>query len=165
MKSKKLQVEDFDVSNLGDYIGKGHFGECYHYKDKLVLKCLTNYDDKMIEHLKVLIGIENSTYVFPISFVKDNDHLFGILIPFLKGFKLDREISKIKVKDLLSHLISTYEDTLELSSRNILTEDVEPKNMVLKDDRISIYDTDFYLYLPNRNGIEEENLFNLNRTI
>lgn len=129
--------------------GRGTNSTVYKYNDRLALKVLNQdglrgYDEK--EFLNIL-GIQNSTCVFPQEMVEVGEGSLGYLMDYVQGTTLIKIIKKIDFSTLIAAIKRVEEDTHELSKIKMIFEDLNQGGLMWDEEKykIRIIDTDFFI--------------------
>lgn len=130
-------------------LGRGACSTVYKYGADLVIKVL---NDKGIElhneeEFSNLIGIENSTCIFPKNRVEIDGNFQGYTTDYVQGEPLRESIKRIDLITLISAIKQVESDLMQLASEKVLFQDLNQGGIMWDsaNGRIKIIDTDFFI--------------------
>jgi len=142
-------------------IGYGTTCICFLLRDKTVFKFYLNttrkinlFDSRdMIEHLNLLSGIGNKTYITPDKLYMIDNVIIGYSMDYVKAKTLVRIDNNLRVSDILEKSKILYEDTYEINKNKFFLQDIHRKN-ILFNTSFNVVDLDHGRLSLNNN--EEE---------
>lgn len=159
-----LQITSNKLAQMQE-LGRGACSVVYKYGADLVIKAL---NEKGIElhnedEFSNIIGIENSTCVFPKNRVEIDGIFKGYIMDYIQGVPLHEVIKKMDIPTLISAIKEVENDLRQLSSENVLFKDLNQGGIMWddKENKIKIIDTDFF---ERNENIEEEQCYSANIT-
>lgn len=159
-----IQINSGELAQM-QKLGRGACSTVYKYGADLVIKVL---NEKGIElhnedEFSSIIGIENSTCVFPKNRVEIDGTFQGYTMDYVQGEPLHESIKRIDLSTLLSAIKEVESDLMQLSSERILFQDLNQGGIMWDNvkGRIKIIDTDFF---QKNEDIEPEQCYSANIT-
>lgn len=159
-----LQITSNELSQMQE-LGRGACSIVYKYDNDLVIKAL---NEKGIElhnedEFSSIVGIENSTCVFPKNKVEIDGIFKGYTMDYVQGVPLHEIIKKIDIPTLISAIKKVESDLKQLSSEKVLFQDLNQGGIMWDEaeNRIKIIDTDFF---EKNEDIKEEQCYSANIT-
>lgn len=159
-----IQITSNELAQMQE-LGRGACSIVYKYGTDLVIKAL---NEKGIElhnedEFSSIVGIENSTCIFPKNRVKIDGFFKGYTMDYVQGVPLHEIIKKIDIPTLISAIKKVESDLKQLSSEKVLFQDLNQGGIMWdeEENRIKIIDTDFF---EKNEIIEEEQCYGANIT-
>lgn len=159
-----IQITSDELSKMQE-LGRGACSIVYKYDNDLVIKVL---NEKGIElhnedEFSSIIGIENSTCVFPKNKVEIDGNFSGYTMEYVNGIPLYETIKGIDLQTFISAIKKVESDLKQLSSQKVLFQDLNQGGIMWDEaeHRIKIIDTDFF---QRNESIEEEQCYSANIT-
>lgn len=159
-----IQITSDELSKMQE-LGRGACSIVYKYGNDLVIKAL---NEKGIElhnedEFSSIIGIENSTCVFPKNRVEIDGNFNGYTMDYVNGIPLHEIIKEIDLQTFISAIKKVESDLKQLSSQKVLFQDLNQGGIMWDEaeHRIKIIDTDFF---QRNDNIEVEQCYNANIT-
>lgn len=159
-----IQITSNELSQMQE-LGRGACSIVYKYGTDFVIKAL---NEKGIElhnedEFSGIIGIENSTCVFPKDRVEIDGGFRGYTMDYVQGVPLHEIIKKIDIPTLISAIKKVESDLKQLSSDKVLFQDLNQGGIMWDEaeNRIKIIDTDFF---EKNETITEEQCYGANIT-
>ncbi len=159
-----LQITSNELAQMQE-LGRGACSIVYRYGNDLVIKAL---NEKGIElhnedEFSSIVGIENSTCVFPKSKVEIDGDFKGYTMDYVHGVPLHEVIKKMDIPTLISAIKRVESDLKDLSSERVLFQDLNQGGIMWdnKENKIKIIDTDFF---ERNENVEEEQCYSANIT-
>lgn len=159
-----LQITSDELAQMQE-LGRGACSIVYKYGNDLVIKAL---NEKGIElhnedEFSSIVGIENSTCVFPKSKVEIDGDFKGYTMDYVHGVPLHEIIKRMDIPTLISAIKRVESDLRHLSSERVLFQDLNQGGIMWddKENKIKIIDTDFF---KKNESIEEEQCYSANIT-
>lgn len=159
-----IQITSSELSQMQE-LGRGACSIVYKYGTDFVIKAL---NEKGIElhnenEFSSIIGIENSTCVFPKNRVEIDGSFRGYTMDYVQGVPLHEVIKKIDIPTLISAIKNVESDLKQLSSEKVLFQDLNQGGIMWDEaeNRIKIIDTDFF---EKNETITEEQCYSANIT-
>ena len=120
-----IQITSSELSQMQE-LGRGACSIVYKYGTDFVIKAL---NEKGIElhnenEFSSIIGIENSTCVFPKNRVEIDGSFRGYTMDYVQGVPLHEIIKKIDIPTLISAIKNVESDLKQLSSEKVLFQDL-----------------------------------------
>lgn len=93
-----------------------------------------------------LLGVENSTCVFPKYRVEVDDEFRGYAMEFVQGVGITEAVEDLEITTLINAIKVAEKDFRELSDKHIFATDVNPGEIMWSEEqnRLKIVDTDFF---------------------
>ena len=159
-----LQLNSNELSQMHK-LGRGACSIVYKYGPDLVIKVLNEKGIELHneEEFSRLVGIENSTCVFPKNKVEIDGIFKGYTMDYVQGVPLHEIIKKIDIPTLISAIKKVENDLKQLSSEKVLFQDLNQGGIMWDEaeNRIKIIDTDFF---EKNETIKEEKIYSANIT-
>lgn len=142
-----IQITSGELSQMQE-LGRGACSVVYKYGTDLVIKALNEKGIEMHneDEFSNIIGIENSTCVFPKSSVEIDGSFKGYTMDYVQGVPLHEIIKKIDIPTLISAIKKVESDLEQLSTEKVLFQDLNQGGIMWDEaeNRIKIIDTDFF---------------------
>lgn len=139
-----IQINIEDMTELG----RGACSVVYKYDDTTVVKLFNESGKKMFtpEAFSQLVGLSNSTCVFPRQEISIDGEFAGYSMEYVKGQKLHEIIDTLDIQTLIDSIKKVEIDLQALSKEKVLFQDVNQGNIMWDEQNgcIKIIDTDFF---------------------
>lgn len=159
-----LQITSNELAQMQE-LGRGACSIVYKYGTDLVIKVLNEKGIELHneEEFSGLVGIENSTCVFPKNRLAIDGNFKGYTMDYVQGVPLHEIIKKVDISTLISAIKKVENDLKQLSSEKVLFQDLNQGGIMWdeSEDRIKIIDTDFF---EKNENIKEEQCYSANIT-
>lgn len=129
-----------------EFIGSGSESDCYKTANNLVLKhlCGPAYEPKTKEELLQFKDVAIKNYVFNKALVYIKDEIVGVLMPYINGRTLEKNLYKVKILNIVRALDDLMIATKKLSNLGIHVFDVCDVNTIYNNSKFFLIDTMFY---------------------
>lgn len=159
-----IHITSQDITQLQE-LGRGACSVVYKYGPDLVIKALNQKGIALHneEEFSNLIGINNSTCVFPQNMVEIDGNFQGYTMEYVQGVPLHEVIKKMNISTLIKSIRNVESDLKQLSQEKVLFQDLNQGGIMWDDKtgRIKIIDTDFF---EKNENIEHEQCYSANIT-
>ena len=159
-----IQISSGELAQM-QKLGRGACSTVYKYGTDLVIKVLNEKGMELHneDEFSNLIGIENSTCIFPKNRVEIDGAFQGYTMSYVQGEPLHECIKRIDLTTLLSAIKDVESDLIQLSSEKVLFQDLNQGGIMWDNvnGRIKIIDTDFF---ERNETIEPEQCYSANIT-
>lgn len=139
-----IQINIQDMTELG----RGACSVVYKYDDTTVVKLFNESGKKMFtpEDFSQLVGLSNSTCVFPQQVISIDGQFAGYSMEYVKGQKLHEVIDTLDIQTFMDAIKKVETDLQALSKDKVLFQDVNQGNIMWDEQNgcIKIIDTDFF---------------------
>ena len=136
--------------NINDYkdkklIGEGEYSKCYEIPNNEVLKVF-NVPRKLytLEKFEYFKDYTNDSFLFPYSFIYDEENFYGYISKKAHGKTLSSVIDDYTFKNLSKNSIKLQENIDYISEGKILMNDVHQNNVMYDGNIFEVIDADFY---------------------
>lgn len=141
-----LKITSNELAQMEE-LGRGACSTVYKYGTDLVIKMLNEKGIEMHNEKEFsnLIGIKNSTCVFPKSKVEMNGKFQGYTMDYVQGEELQNIIKQLDFPTLISAIQKVENDLQQLSKEKVVFQDLNQGGIMWDKERncIKIIDTDF----------------------
>ena len=159
-----IHITSQDITQLQE-LGRGACSVVYKYGPDLVIKALNQKGIELHneEEFSNLIGINNSTCVFPQNMVEIDGNFQGYTMEYVQGVPLHEVIKKMNISTLIKSIRNVESDLKQLSQEKVLFQDLNQGGIMWDKgaSRIKIIDTDFF---EKNDSIEPEQCYSANIT-
>ena len=159
-----LKITSNELAQMEE-LGRGACSTVYKYGTDLVIKMLNEKGIEMHNEKEFsnLIGIKNSTCVFPKSKVEMNGKFQGYTMDYVQGEELHKVIKQLDFPTLISAIQKVEDDLKQLSTEKVVFQDLNQGGIMWNKEKncIKIIDTDFF---EKNENINEEQCYNANIT-
>ena len=159
-----LQMTSNELAQMEE-LGRGACSTVYKYGADFVIKML---NEKGIElhnedEFSNLVGIENSTCVFPRNKVEIDGKFQGYTMDYVQGKELHKVIKRIDIPTLIYAIQKVENDLQQLSTEKVVFQDLNQGGIMWDKEKncIKIIDTDFF---EKNESISEEQCYSANIT-
>lgn len=157
-----LKITSNELAQMEE-LGRGACSTVYKYGTDLVIKMLNEKGIEMHNEKEFsnLIGIKNSTCVFPKSKVEMNGKFQGYTMDYVQGEELQNIIKQLDFPTLISAIQKAENDLQQLSKEKVVFQDLNQGGIMWDKERncIKIIDTDFF---EKNESISEEQCYSAN---
>lgn len=159
-----LQMTSNELAQMEE-LGRGACSTVYKYGADFVIKML---NEKGIElhnedEFSNLVGIENSTCVFPRNKVEIDGKFQGYTMDYVQGAELHKVIKRLDIPTLIYAIQKVENDLQQLSTEKVVFQDLNQGGIMWDKEKncIKIIDTDFF---EKNKSISEEQCYSANIT-
>jgi len=159
-----IQITSQEITQLQE-LGRGACSVVYKYGPDLVIKALNQKGIELHneEEFSNLIGIKNTTCVFPQDRVEIDGTFQGYTMEYVQGVPLHEVIKKMDISTLITSLKNVENDVKKIAEEKVLFQDLNQGGIMWDDKtgRIKIINTDFF---EKNENIEPEQCYSANIT-
>lgn len=154
-------------------IGLGTSAVCFLMSNNKVLKLYINtylkyelfHTFNMEEHLICLSKVSNDSYIGPEEILIKNNKVIGYIYSYVPGKVLKKLPDDIKLEHFIKAYEKLYKDTILISNKNYIIQDLHQKNIIF-NNYFNVIDLDKgYLDGSNKEKIFIKNMASINKTI